>query len=78
MAETSVAALDGVAAGVSPLPWPAFAELGGDAVMRDRLLRAHFFNPVSQFSTTVMGEGAISVASVLNRKRFPSAATSYL
>ena len=62
----------------STLAHATVAELGGNAVMRDRLLRAHFFNPVSQFSTTVMGEGAISVASVLNRKRFPSAATSYL
>jgi hypothetical protein len=39
-----------------PPGYAALAEFGGDAVMSDGLLRAHFFNPVSQFSTTVTGD----------------------
>ena len=33
----------------------AFAEFGGDPVMRDLLLRRHFFSPAVQLTTTLMG-----------------------
>jgi hypothetical protein len=60
----------------STLAHATVAELGGNAVMRDRLLWAHFFNPVSQFSTTVTGdEGSTSAFTI--RNFLPSRVASY-
>ena len=53
------------------------AELGGNAVMRDRLLRAHFFNPVSQFSTTVTGDEGSPTRPFTIRNFLPSRVASY-
>src|SRR5262249_34061613 len=54
-----------------------FPEFPSDAVMRDRVAD-HFFSPASQLSTTFKsGVDAEPPATVLSRKRFPSAVTSY-
>src|SRR5262249_14935320 len=54
-----------------------FAELSGNAVMRVRLAY-HFFSPASQFSTRFKSSvDAERPATVLSKKRFPSAVTSY-
>src|SRR5215813_1212509 len=52
------------------------AELSGNAVMRDRLAD-HFFSPASQFSTTFRSGAGVPPTTVLSKKRFPSAVTSY-
>src|SRR5262249_1889282 len=55
---------------------PAFAELGGDAVMRDSLLRPHFFSPAFQFTTTLIGLPFPSPAPP-PMNLLPSAVTAY-
>jgi hypothetical protein len=55
----------------------ATVELGGNAVVRDRLLRAHFFKPVSQFSTTVTGGEGSPTSAFTIRNLLPSRVASY-
>jgi hypothetical protein len=55
---------------------PAFAELGGDAVMGDGFAD-HFFTPASQFTVTLSGVGSEEDSgSAAIRKRWPSALTA--
>src|SRR5215471_6069877 len=56
---------------------PAFAEFGGDLIVCDGLAD-HFLSPASQFTATVKGCVDIKpLATLSNKKRFPSAVTSY-
>ena len=48
-----------------------------NAVLREHLLRAHFFNPVSQFSTTVTGDEGPPTSTFTIRNFLPSRVTSY-
>src|SRR5262249_16228073 len=54
-----------------------FAELSGNAVMRDRLAY-HFFSPASQLTTMFRSNvDADAATTLLIKKRLPSAVTSY-
>src|SRR5262249_25621668 len=56
---------------------PGFAELAGDAIVGNALLRSHLFNPACQFSTTVIcADTASSSLRLAARNRLPSAPTS--
>ena len=57
--------------------YAALTKFGDDGVMRDRLLRAHFFNPVSQFTTTVTGDEGSPTSPFTIRNFLPSRVTSY-